>query len=314
MLSGNGNGKAVPLVITTCTNRKRRPVSANLRMSDLPVASLADLVSEWAARVGAETIRFPADEIYGGRSFQEAVAASRTLGCQLMVVSAGLGMIHASERVPPYACTILEGSVDSVAKRTVGGASSNDWWAALSRESPFSVRLHDAALAGGGLIFAALSDAYIEMISEELLALPEAIMSRLRLFTRAPMQRLAPDLRSFVMPYDDRLDGRDSPIPGTRGDFAARALNHFVTAIVAVDDDRTAGAHAAAVETVMKDWRFPAVVKRDRYDDEKIIELIRSHWNDEGGCTLERIRHEFNVACEQGRFSALSGIVRAQFS
>src|SRR3546814_9801405 len=41
-----------------------------------------------------------------------------------------------------------------------------------------------------------------------------------------------PRLHPWLMPYDDRLDGCDSPLPGTRSDFASRAAHHFVEAVV----------------------------------------------------------------------------------
>ncbi len=300
------------LVITTCTNRKRKPVPANLYMRSLPSSSLSDLAADWTSRLDAEIERFPAGEVYGGRGFREAAAAARALEGHFLIVSAGLGLIDATTKIPPYACTILVDAPDCVAARVIGGIAAPDWWTALSRISPFGVALHDAANDSSGLIFAALSDAYIEMISGELLALPLPILSRLRLFTRAPLERVASQLRPFVMPYDDRLDGPDSPVPGTRSDFAGRALRHFATVFMADGDARSAAEHAASVAEKISKWRFPEAPNRIRHDDAFILALIRSHWDDVGGCSLRRLRGEFNVACEQGRFRDLARIVRVE--
>lgn len=302
----------MPLVITTCTNRKRRPVRLNLHMSALPSASVVDLATEWASRLKAESGRFSAEEIYGGRGFQEAVAAAEAVDARLMVVSAGLGLIYASTRVPPYACTVLVDAADSVAARVEGGFTASGWWNALRSASPFSVAVHEAATASSGPIFVALSAAYLDMIAGDLLALPDPVLARLRLFTRAPITRVAPGLRPYLMPYDDRLDGPDSTIPGTRSDFAGRALRHFATDIVAAGGMGTPAEHAQAVIAAIQHWRMPTTVKRIRHDDAVILDLIRAHWDDARGCRLTRMRHEFNVACEQGRFRALSGIVRSE--
>jgi hypothetical protein len=43
-----------------------------------------------------------------------------------------------------------------------------------------------------------------------------------------------------------------------------------------------------------------------------MLDLIRSRWDDPKGRSLRRFRDELNVACEQGRFKALTGIVRAE--
>ncbi len=281
-------------------------------MSAMPMRELTALAGEWASRLNEELPVFPASEIYGGRGFQEAISASEVMNGRLMVVSAGLGLIYASANVPPYACTILGDAADSVAARVEGSFSSPRWWSALSGLSPFSVALHDAVETSSGLIFAALSNGYIEMISADLLALPLSDLSRLRLFTRAPVERVDAGLRPFIMPYDDRLDGPDSPVRGTRSDFAGRALRHFACTIMKDADERSATEHAAATSAFIDRWRMPEVIKRIRYDDAAILNLLRTHWDETGGRSLRRFRHEFNVACEQGRFSALAAVVRGE--
>lgn len=299
------------LVITTCTNRKRRPISDGLHMGALASAGMPALAAEWASRLASAPSRFPATEIYGGRGFKEAVAAAEMLSAKLMVVSAGLGLIYAATKVPPYACTIVMDADDSVSSRVAGAFSATTWWSALSEVSPFGVALRDAAREQDGLILAALSDLYIEMISTDLQALPSALLSRIRLFTRAPLERIPQEIRPYVMPYDDRLDGPDSPIRGTMSDFAGRALRHFVDHF-SDGGSRSAAEHAAAVSSALTAWRPPTKVSRVRYDDEALLALMREYWNGEHGCSLQQLRHELNVACEQGRYATLARIIRSE--
>jgi hypothetical protein len=302
----------VSLVITTCTNRKRKAVPHHLQMRALSSSPMACVAADWCGRLREAIVLYPAAEIYGGRGFREAVAAASLLDAQLMVVSAGLGLIDASRPVPPYASTILHDAPDGVPARVTDGFSASGWWAAISKGSPFAVSLRQATDNHVGMILAALSDAYIEMVSAELMSLPKATLSRLRLFTRASMERVPHGLRPFVMPYDDRLDGPDSEIQGTLGDFASRALHHFAMNIALAEDSRTASEHSAAVAASLEGQRAPQRIERVRYDDAAILDLIRSRWDDPGGRSLRRFRDEFNVACEQSRFRALSGVVRAE--
>lgn len=302
----------VPLVITTCTNRKRKPVPYHLQMRALSSAQMADVAADWCGRLRKAVVLHPAVDIYGGRGFREAEAAASLLDARLMVVSAGLGLIDAVRSVPPYASTILHGVPDGVPARVTGHFSASDWWAAISEGSPFAVSLSRAADDNAGLILASLSDAYIEMVSADLLSLPEAARSRLRLFTRASIERVPPGLRSCVMPYDDRLDGPDSRVQGTMGDFASRALHHFAKNIALAQDTRSASEHAAAVGALLDGQRVPEKIRRVRYDDDAMLDLIRSRWDDPKGRSLRRFRDEFNVACEQGRFQTLTGVVRAE--
>jgi len=253
--------------------------------------------------------RYPATEIYGGRSFKEAMLAAEKMAAKLMVVSAGLSLIYASTEVPPYACTIVKDTDDSVSSRVEGVFSASAWWTALSRESPFGVALSDATREQDGLILGAFSDAYIDLIAEDLLTLPNDVLSRVRLFTRTSLNRVPADLRPYVMPYDDRLDGPDSPIPGTVSDFAGRALRHFADRLTD-GGNRSAKEDAAAVTTALGSWRFPIKVSRVRSSDEALLALMREHWDSGRGCSLQRLRHEFNVACEQGRYATLARVIR----
>ncbi|MFN3621192.1 hypothetical protein [Sphingorhabdus sp.] len=159
------------LVITACTSRKRKTVSGALRMANLRAADLPELASEWSRRLTAAPERFPGAEIYGGRGFREAVHAAKLLHARLLVVSAGLGLIDAKAEVPPYASTVLVNSSDSVCARVQGDFSVSSWWKALSKGSPFAISLHEATQEKNGLICAALSEAYIEMIAGDLLSL-----------------------------------------------------------------------------------------------------------------------------------------------
>jgi hypothetical protein len=303
---------AVTVIMTTCTNRKRKAVSDELRISALKPGGLAEVAGQWARRLAASSLHHLPSAIYGGRGFQEARSVASALDARLLVVSAGLGLIDADIEVPPYACTIVTGVSDSVASRVEGTFSSARWWSALNELSPFGLAMHAALSDSEGLILASLSDAYIEMIAADLLTLPDDVLGRLRLFTRAPINRIKADLRSYVMPYDQRLDGPDSPIPGTISDFSGRALRHFADTILLSDDHRTASEHTQTVRSVVENWRTPERRVRLRLDDSAILTIIRNHWADPKGMSLPRLRGEFNVACEQGRYAGLAAIIRSE--
>lgn len=303
------------LVITACTNRKRKPVSDSLRMGILPQADLDGLARQWSRRLAAAPTRFRGEDLYGGRGFREAVTAAELLDAKLLVVSAGLGLIEISASVPAYACTVLADAPDSVRTRVTGSFSVGGWWEALCQLSPFAIAMRDAVEDTQGPICAALSDAYIEMIAGDLLALPAEMLSRLRLCTRAPLDRIPAALRPFVMPYDDRLDGPDSPNRGTRSDFAGRALRHFAELTKGDPPGRGAAEHAVAVAGALRGWRMPARVDRVRHDDAALLDLIRAHWNAERGSSsrlLRRFRDDLGIACEQSRFADLARRVRSE--
>lgn len=301
------------LVITTCTNRKRKLISASLRISDLDAAPLSALATAWGKRLSAASERYPASTVYGGRGFQEAAAAANDLDARLLVVSAGLGLIEAENSVPPYACTVLIGACDSVADRVMDGFSIGAWWNTLRCASPFASPLARFVANDRGPILASLSEAYLSMIAEEMAALSPDALARLRIFTRTPPGRISPALRPSVMPYDDRLDGPDSSLRGTRSDFASRALRHFV----ALDLAGSAVEDAQAVEAALAGWRMPPKFERTRHRDAELLSMIRQHWDVTGGSStklLRLLRDDLDVACEQSRFAGLARQVREERS
>lgn len=296
------------LVITACTNRKRKPVAPDLRMASVPVGDLASVAFSWGERLRGASDRYMASEIYSGRSFAEAATAARLAEAHLCVASAGVGLVHAATAVPAYGCTVAERSADGVAARLIGSFDPAAWWSALTSHSPFALSLAEAD--SGGALLVALPGGYLAMVAGDLLALPAEALSRLRILTRAPPSSITPALRAYVMPYDDRLDGPDSPIRGTRGDFAARALRHFVSLNVPGTSAKT---DAEAVRTALSGWRLPVRACRARHDDAALRELLERNWDRAGGSTarlLRLFRDELNIACEQSRFAELARQVR----
>ncbi len=299
------------VVITTCTNRKRKPIDEGLCASSLANGSVGEVARQWGRQLRADVPRYSAMEVYGGRSFKDAIEAAKALDANLFVVSAGLGLIDAENQIPAYACTVLEGAPDSISARIGGFHPKADWWRELQRVSPYALPFRVVAGADDTPILASLSDNYIEMVAAEVMDLPIDRVARLRLFTRAPISRIPEGLRGNVMPYDDRLDGPDSSIRGTRSDFAARALRHFVGLRVS----GSASEDAAAVEVALADWRIPSKFDRIRRDDAELLDLMRQHWAAAGGRSsklLRFFRDDLGVACEQGRFAALARQVREE--
>ncbi len=302
-------------VITTCTNRKRKPVCVGLHAGELERGDLARVASEWGSRVSEAAPTYPAGSLYGGRSFRDSSVAAEKARADLLIVSAGLGLVRASARIPSYACTVLNGAHDSIAARVTGPFSKSSWWTELHKVSPFASKLTELIEGRGGLILAALSDGYIEMMLQEFIGLPEERRAVLRLFTRTPVERIPEQLRPFLMPYDDRLEGPNSPIRGTRSDFAARALRHFVEVVMPASPDASAKLHAQAVRDTLECWSYPRPIERERLSDDEITRLLHEHWESACGSSSRLLRHfrdQLNIACEQGRFALLARKVKAE--
>jgi hypothetical protein len=286
-----------------------------LRAADLCKGSARAVAEEWSDRLREAPERVTASELYAGRSFREATAAAKIVGAELLIVSAGLGLIRSDQKVPAYALSAVPGSTDSVLSCLPSVLKGADWWSAISKASPFANDLKQIARRRTGVVLLSLSQPYLALLLEDLRSFDEDQLKRLRVITRAPLDSIDPFLRPQFMPYDDRLDGADSPIRGTRGDFASRATHHFAREILSKNPTGSAGDHGAQVRRLIADWRFPTQIERVRHDDETLLTIIRDHWDRGQGHSsklLRILRDDLNIACEQGRFALLMNQLRAE--
>lgn len=292
------------LVISNCSKRKRAPLDPTLHAAALVKDSADAVATAWAERLLAANSTTAAKDLYAGRAFNEAARTASSLGANLAIVSAGLGLVDGPTLAPGYSLTTAGRDPDNILAKT--GGSASEWWMSLQARSPF----HSTAIEEEeGLILAALSSSYVAMIADEWSLWPLERKARLRLFTKEEPQGVSSDLRKAWMPYDDRLDALGNGHAGTQSDFAQRALRHFAAT---VGDRGALEADRAAVLRSLEGLKPREVPTRTRSTDDEIKTLIQAEWETVGGrsgAMLRRLRDTLEVACEQGRFKGLFGQV-----
>lgn len=296
------------LVFTSCTNRKRVLPVRDLTANRLRRGDLQSVVASWEKRLRNAKHSVAVADLYCGRAFRQAEAAALKARAGFFVVSAGLGLVPATAQVPSYSLTIAPGSQDNVLSRITGETTPSEWWKEVARTSPYGISVAEAVEGHKGLILVALPARYLGMIANDLLALPGRTRNRLRVFTLAPAAVLPEGLRAYVLPYDSRFDGVDTPVPGTRSDFAQRSLAHFVEAILPKHPRADVEGHVEAVEEFLSGFRRQQMPVRSKRTDAEITQLIRRYWADADGRSssmLRVLRDDLGIACEQGRFRAL---------
>ncbi len=289
-------------VITICTYRKKVRPSIVATAVSLPFGSQSAVESAWLKKIRGLPATVPASALYAGRGFGLAVQAATSAKARMYILSAGLGLVAASQRVPTYGLTVSDGHGESVAARVAGEFDATAWFSALL-SSPYSNEWTDV-VGRSGRILVALTRPYAEMVGSSLAGSDPAILPRLRIFGAALSAALPSALRPAIVPYDDRLD---AILPGTRADFSQRALLHFVNFVAAKNEARDREADFAAVEAALGRVAAPSRMRRPRRTDEEILQLISARLQSEFGIAriLRALRDEEGVACEQSRFSRL---------
>ena len=291
------------LLITACSKDKcaTRPVSA----AALGRVRAETLAEDWIGRLQGGD-RMAAGQRYIGRGHRHAAASAERHGASHLIMSAGLGFVRASDKIPAYQLTFKKGETDSILPHLAEPDGLADWWTALERHSPWARRLEDE-WDGSGLIVVALPADYLQVLSPLLDRLPASARPRLRLINSGPTASLPQPLRAYHLPYDARLDGPDSVNAGIGSDFLGRAAVHFLALTQGVEGNPIA-AHRRQVEDVLKAMR-PAERRQGRsLPDDAIVAAIRSELDRAGpgsGRILRRFRDELGIACEQKRFQRL---------
>lgn len=301
----------VAIVVVPCSSRKRLEPKLQARAVSLPQASQNELETAWLSRLNFLERPVAARDLYSGRGALLGRQAARAVSAPLYIASAGLGLISEDAMVPAYSMTVARRGEDAIPLRAVGPFDSAAWWAAVCA-GPISTTLEQVLAGGEGRIsLIALTKPYAAMLAMSLGGLPQRSVAGLRLFGWGLHNDLPASLHDSIMGYDARLE---AILPGTRSDFAQRALMHFVTNVLpsgVSNRDR----HRDLVEQALGSLQAPHYATRPRASDAEILDWLGRPTQVGGGIghLLRRIRGE-GIACEQSRFSRLCLQARQQRS
>ena len=311
--------KQSPGLVVGCTNRKRYPPELALTASSLELGPQTHLQAQWRKRLSRHHPRVRAEDLYCGRAFTEAVAAAGKFAGPLWIVSAGLGLVGSSDAVPSYDLTITPTADESIQRRLLSDGFSQDaWWRTVNRGSrtpaPLSTLIH-GELKHRPLMVLAISTQYLHLVAADLRTLSSDTLGRIRVLTRWRLPPALGHLAPASIVYGDKLDGPDSPLPGTIGDFAPRTARHFAEQIWSHAPGADARGHQRLVNRNLRRLGRPAKPARTRKSDSEILRLIHTFWrrvDGRSGRMLRFLRDEQMVACEQGRFRRLFHLAASQ--
>ena len=173
---------------------------------------MSSIYGQWSNLLDMADSDLEAVRRYSGRSVSEAITVAKSLKAEIYFVSAGLGLVHATDQIPDYdLTTAVNGTLRSLVEDVW---DPNRWWDLISKQNT----RHSLAKVlgqGGGICLISLPSAYLELISGDLQRIPSNQAAQVRIFTSRPGVQYVPDaLLQCVMPYDSRLDGPDTRHPG----------------------------------------------------------------------------------------------------
>ena len=298
------------LIITPCSDRKRGPKSENLSASLLTSGSLKQVAREWWERVTISEKNNSANRVYKGRSFSTIMKSKNNLNCDLLIISAGLGLVEDSQNIPNYSLTVSRGSKDSIKDKLVTDEFvPSDWWTELKliNNSAFNLVAY-LEKTRYSLIILNLSINYTRMIFHELKSLPKNISQKIRIVGVGVESYLPNNLRDNLLDYDQRLNGPQSELPGTMSDLGSRCIYDFSNFLLTNKDlGKSLEFDKAFVTSRLKPMEYPKAHDRTQLSNEEIIKFLLDNWKTFEGKSTKSLRflRDEGFACEQGRFRDL---------
>ncbi len=295
----------VASIVVPCSARKEQLPPPSLRATTLRRDWPSRVSRQWLERLGQAPVDegslVAAENLYKGRGFQVACAAASAVRGSLFIISAGLGLVEGSSRVPSYDLTLSPHAEEALQAKLRGQLDPVKWWSAI-QSGPYACSMESLGRRPGRILVA-LTQPYADLVGAALALLPEEMRMRLRIFGGGVGPRLPEQLRSNVIFYDDRLDVLS---PGTRLDAGARALAHFaaLTHSCPVTDVH---ADQVIVKTALSGVSPPDAPVRQRLSDEMLKEQLAcfARAGLSASVALRRLRDDVQIACEERRFRRL---------
>jgi hypothetical protein len=308
-------------IIASCTDRKRLPVPADLRLRCLPIKNAPDRTRQWWGRISRHhSPTLPALDLYSGdhwaviKTLPKIAVGAGFRSC-LWAASAGYGLVPASALLRSYSATFASGHPDSVA----GNGARNPqltrlWWTRLS-DMPGPIKGVPRTVADivrnnpRAYVLIVASASYIAAMEDDLLAALQESRHPNRLLIVSTRGRFASSpLEAHLIPSEARLQSR---LGGARSSLHARVAKKILEE--SRDWELSAELLKARYQRLVARCHELPRFDRCRMTDEEVRQFIRAETGRLPGVScarLLRVLRDGGRACEQSRFKSLFSQVR----
>ncbi len=222
------------ILLVSCSSQKSQRVPPELRLSENAHTQVEARVTSWTRTLLATDWSTRAERLYRGQYWGVVRRLRETLSlhydCDLIVASAGMGLLRGADIVPSYSATFDPGSRDSVIPVEVEGLHRNDyfskWWELLNHALAHRKKvraLSDVISSEAPVIVSLLSGPYLSVLVDELIEIEKSREVAVLVF--APRSDSSARKLHGHIPLNA---GIQDTIGGSRGTLAVRmALKFF---------------------------------------------------------------------------------------
>jgi hypothetical protein len=305
--------KEVVNVVVTCTKDKRHEASRDCQLRNVPKGSLQERFDLWHERTSKhwnKSVRVM--DLYAGDHWANVRGfTSSYFEIDLWVCSAGFGLLHADDQVPPYAATFTKNEADSITAKLLPTSIANlpqTWWASTTMAwkprfaaKPRSLAELMACYPKRSLVVVA-SENYLRAISDDLRLGIHALKDQDQLAIISAGAKNLEGLDQNLVPCDARFQRL---LGGARSSLNTRFAGKILR-----ESQHVPRASLAKVRYQRLLDKQPPIDRfaRQQLSDEEIKDFIRRSLKFRPNLQhspLLRALRDSNMACEQKRFSRL---------
>jgi hypothetical protein len=171
------------VLIASCSQQKERTNSKCVMMHTIKATTQEGRLKAWTKTVQSSDWNTPAGEMYKGQYWSVIREITTTLDQnawdhQLLIASAGLGLLSPEDSIPNYAATFQTGATDDIYSPTTlpleRRPSARKWWKQINQSLSARKRLtflDQAITSETRTVVCLLSSLYLEALKEEILSI-----------------------------------------------------------------------------------------------------------------------------------------------
>jgi len=311
------------IIISTCTNAKKRPLPDSSCLLDNCIKKTCDeTVDEWLRNIQSpKHYNVCAEQLYMGSHWKE------TLGCvdaakkegfnpELWILSAGWGLIRSDSKISPYSATFSQGanSIHNLPwpEEFSAQRKAQMWWKGINTKRGLSTSSSISSLFNSSdpiRFLIILSREYYSAVETEILELisrgAEVIIVSAGLYSDS--RSTSPVARDHMLPVTDKFKQADEYLNHTNVSLNARLAKWIIQKFPKEIESGLLATHEA-ISKIAKS--LPEIIRRDvvRMTDEDVRCFIKGNYSAElrtASALLKMLRHREKKSCEQKRFGKL---------
>jgi len=290
-------------LISNCTNSKKITPLNNLILKNYCFKDINSSIENWNNNIKIPSINMTAaKELYKGHSWQEVLKGINILSqkytTELLVSSAGYGLIESNERINSYQATFSKGNENSIHNfRSETMTPTITWWNKINK-------FDTSVLKKDSYIFINVSYEYLIAMQSTITELIETFGEKVFIIVLS-QEKLPTIYDNYLLRFDTRFNTFEK---GTITSIIPRFSRWLFKEIVEKDLELTNQKLQNHIDTFLSNFADYKIEKRIQCTNTQVIELISDHIINENIKSATQGLKKFRslgYACEQKRYGQL---------